>query len=596
MKQLWKVLAIAVLLFACLFIMSSCESKDDFRYSDGTLIYQKVEDGYEVVGIADEEVTNIKIPSLVNRKRVVGIGEYTFNGNSTLVSIDIPASVKYIGDYSIVNCEALESVTLPSDIERVGEMCFISCPSLKYTDYDNGRYVGNEQNPYLVIVNTTDRKITSCKVHNDCKVIGSAFSGHESLASVEIPEGVQVIDTYAFAACKSLREVEIPSSVRIIGSGAFNNCIKLTEVQIPNGVEVLEKGAFSNCSSLIRVELPNSLKIVEDNVFSYSNNLALNEYEGGGYIGNDNNPYMVLVQLIDKEITELKIHKDTKFIDVYKPFVARNAKISTISVPESNEYFKSINGTLYSKDGKTLLRYAPARVEELFEVPQNVQIIGDYAFYYSQFINNVSIPNTVQQIGKYAFTGCIALERINIPFGINVIEDGVFWECSSLISIEIPESVNVICDGAFSGCSALDSVKIPESVEIIESNAFHGCRTLKNVVVPDSVIKLGAAVFSNCNSLEEVVLGEGITKIDSLVFSDCTSLKKLTINGKITEIHWGAIENCAQLEQIIFNGTIDEWINIKKNWGNGNIWDSGTRNYKVICTDGSLDESNNVIE
>ena len=79
MKKNFKILAIVAVIFVCVFIMSSC-TKD--KMTDGTLIYREVEGGYEVIGIADKNATDIKIPLLFRGKMVVSIGENVFYKNS----------------------------------------------------------------------------------------------------------------------------------------------------------------------------------------------------------------------------------------------------------------------------------------------------------------------------------------------------------------------------------------------------------------------------------------------------------------------------------------------------------------------------------
>ena len=42
-----------------------------------------------------------------------------------------------------------------------------------------------------------------------------------------VPEGVQIIDAYAFSECEKLTEVILPSSVKVIRRGAFDSCSAL---------------------------------------------------------------------------------------------------------------------------------------------------------------------------------------------------------------------------------------------------------------------------------------------------------------------------------------------------------------------------------
>lgn len=584
MKNQLRILFFILIMLVSLLVLSSC---NNYSYSDGTLRYRVTDGGYEVVGVEDESVTEINIPSFVNFKRVVAIGEYAFSNNSTIVSITIPNSVKIIKDYAIISCSALEEVTLPQGIERVGMLNFYYCDNLNYAEYDNGKYVGNKKNPYLVLVGVENREITTCEVNKKCKIISTAFYSCNNLKSVKIPYGVKVIDTQAFSYCSDLMEVTIPKSVHTIGASAFNNCNSLKQIKIPGSVKTIEEGAFSMCNSLLKVELPNNLKNIGLNIFSGSESLALNEYEGGLYLGNEKNPFLFLVRLSSVEATEVNLHKDTKYIDLEEAFAYYYIAVADIKVPEENRYFKSINGNLYSKDGKTLIRYASAKKEESFSVPDGVKKISALAFADSTNLKTIYIPNSVNELGNRAFSNCTSLENINIPNRISVISERLFSSCSSLKNIDIPKGVVYIGDSAFWACYSLESIDIPNRVRHIGESAFYHCRSLKSVIIPNSVLELESSAFRSCENLEEIVIGKGITKIDYFTFTDCTSLKKITISDNVTFIQDSAFNDCIFLDQIIFQGTIEQWRAVEKYMFPGN--------YTVVCTDGSLDKYGNKV-
>jgi hypothetical protein len=76
--------------------------------------------------------------------------------------------------------------------------------------------------------------------------------------------------------------------------------------------------------------------------------------------------------------------------------------IENIYVDENNPYYSSINGVLFDKSGKTLLRF-PAREEIEYIVPDTTTAIGKLAFEDRDKITSIKLPKNVASIGIKAF-------------------------------------------------------------------------------------------------------------------------------------------------------------------------------------------------
>ena len=95
--------------------------------------------------------------------------------------------------------------------------------------------------------------------------------------------------------------------------------------------------------------------------------------------------------------------------------------LQAISVDEANPAFTERDGTLYTKDGKTLVQ-ASAVVTE-FVVPDGVTAIGSYAFSGYEQLRHVYFPaGGLTTIGSNAFYGCTQLTDIILPDGLTRIE------------------------------------------------------------------------------------------------------------------------------------------------------------------------------
>ncbi|MCH5147553.1 MAG: leucine-rich repeat domain-containing protein, partial [Clostridiales bacterium] len=172
-----------------------------------------------------------------------------------------------------------------------------------------------------------------------------------------------------------------------------------------------------------------------------------------------------------------------------------------------------------------------------------------------------------------AFGGCDLLEKIMVDENNAnyASQDGVLYNKAKteIISapsalkgtITIPEGVTAIDGYTFAGCKSLTGVIIPSSVTSIGENAFYQCISLTSIIIPDSVRSIGRSAFQYCYALESVTIGSGVTSISSEAFRDCRALTSIT-----------------------FKGTVDQWNAIDKSGG----WDSGTYNYVITCTDGTI--------
>ena len=89
------------------------------------------------------------------------------------------------------------------------------------------------------------------------------------------------------------------------------------------------------------------------------------------------------------------------------------SSLKNIDVSKENKVYKSIDGNLYTRDGKTLMQYAIGKTESTFVIPDSVTNIGEYAFRDCKSLTSVTIGNSVTSIGESAFNGCNKLKEVN---------------------------------------------------------------------------------------------------------------------------------------------------------------------------------------
>ena len=97
------------------------------------------------------------------------------------------------------------------------------------------------------------------------------------------------------------------------------------------------------------------------------------------------------------------------------------------------------------------------------------------------------IPDGVEEISDYAFNKCKNIQKFNLPKTVKTIGISAFGECS-MKGISLPQTVSKIETMAFENCDYLESLIIPESVEEIPMMLVAYCDNLSYLSIPANVI------------------------------------------------------------------------------------------------------------
>ena len=164
-----------------------------------------------------------------------------------------------------------------------------------------------------------------------------------------------------------------------------------------------------------------------------------------------------------------------------------------------------------------------------------VKIISDTAFYGCKLVS-IRLNGIIDSIGSFSFGNCQSLKKIEGLENVQYIGEGAFWNCFRLNSFSLPPKLTNIEPYTFYSCINLTNIIIPEGVESIGEDAFAHCG-LKSVIIPSSVIRIGSSnrnsdVFFGCVQLRRIAVNKRNKTFDSR--HDCNAIIETKENKLIS--------------------------------------------------------------
>lgn len=174
------------------------------------------------------------------------------------------------------------------------------------------------------------------------------------------------------------------------------------------------------------------------------------------------------------------------------------------------------------RDNKTL-RYV--------KLPNNLQSIGNNAFYNCQYLEPISFPEGLTSIGGYAFYRTYHFGKVVLPEGLTSIGQCAFYQ-SRLTSVTLPSTLKTISSDCFNECKYLKEVNF-NGQTTIENEAFYNCIALTALKFPSTLNKIGRSAFSHNSSLAHIEFNEGLYQIEDNAFYDCDALTEVTLPSSL---------------------------------------------------------------
>ncbi len=137
--------------------------------------------------------------------------------DSSLKTVSLPSTLKYIGAQAFEQCNQIEEIVLPDSVETIS---------------------------------------------------GNSFSQMNKLKTITLSKSLSFIAGYSISYNPNLTTINFKEGNYTIGERAFQNCSALTEVNLPTTLTTINARAFEGCSSLSRVILnANSVVEIKSNSF-----------------------------------------------------------------------------------------------------------------------------------------------------------------------------------------------------------------------------------------------------------------------------------------------------------------------------------------
>lgn len=212
-------------------------------------------------------------------------------------------------------------------------------------------------------------------------------------------------DFSELVCCPQARKTfKVPDSVKKINLGAFQSCHVLEKIVLHDNIEKIEISAFKNCTKLKSIKLPKSLDVIEWSLFKGCSSLT----------------NVVIPAKVETIIV-------TAFEDC--------EKLKSIEVDKDNAEFASVDGVLYNKNMKKIIRCPQAT--KACVLPNRLKEIGEFAFFQCRNLKQIELPKSVTIVEMFAFADCSQLENVFIPAKCDMVDGCWFVGCSKLKCIDV---------------------------------------------------------------------------------------------------------------------------------------------------------------
>lgn len=510
------------------------------------------------------------------------IGNGAFARCWNVTGVTLPPTIERIDSQAFASSKGIKTLTLPASL-RVIESDAFSFSGLTELKIEEGLdSVGYGGLGYLNEFTDTLRlpaslramspaalafshKLQAISVHPDNQYWKSengvvfskdgstlfAFPCYKYEETYQIPSSVKYIETHSCSNLDRMTAFKFPYSQIRIGKEAFTASNKLETVTNATNVVYIDSAAFASCTRLELFEAGYGLKRIGDNAFR-----TASQYNDNGYFQikldyASNLTYIGPGAFGSAKMRTIRIPQkvDTIWYDAFQ-----RSYLEAFDVNPANPTFTSVNGVLYNKALSKILIVPTYYPNEIFDIPQGVEEVGEGAFYGAN-VKLINFPESIRKFGKEAFSSsyivridipetvvelpyeCFAhtpLTSVTVPSTVRGMDGGVFAYCTSLTEAILPDELDSLPPGTFFDCEKLAKVNIPANARSVGYNAMAQCFALDSINIPDACLEIGYNAFRTANNpmragkLRVLVLGKNLKSIGEQAFAGQNDITDIT--------------------------------------------------------------------